>query len=335
MYDPIIKELFPNRKSLYMEQLLSAPTHDSFELPESYERNDALWKRHNLDYLNGDYNLSHTCSHYGQNFFPSTFARKALLYLQLLCSVTFSEKHYTIRKDLPSYLIAQTFYGKGLLRYDGKEYTLVPGDLFFIDCRQKHEYFAVSKKGWGYRFIHFDGYSMSEYYKKILESGNVRFTFSDTSHFQELFKELILINYGTDSNKEVITNRILTDMITEIFCQLPQYQDSGSPEFIAELCDYLQNSFTQKLTLVKFAAECNLSKFYVSREFKKYTGKTIFNYITDLRIALAQRLLRYSNLSINEIADQIGFDDHNGFYRAFTQREEMSPSAYRKYWKTF
>ena len=74
MYDPIIKELFPNRKSLYMEQLLSAPTHDSFELPESYERNDALWKRHNLDYLNGDYNLSHTCSHYGQNFFPSTFA---------------------------------------------------------------------------------------------------------------------------------------------------------------------------------------------------------------------------------------------------------------------
>ena len=157
MYDPIIKELFPNRKSLYMEQLLSAPTHDSFELPESYERNDALWKRHNLDYLNGDYNLSHTCSHYGQNFFPSTFARKALLYLQLLCSVTFSEKHYTIRKDLPSYLIAQTFYGKGLLRYDGKEYTLVPGDLFFIDCRQKHEYFAVSKKGWGYRFIHFDG----------------------------------------------------------------------------------------------------------------------------------------------------------------------------------
>ena len=79
MYDPIIKELFPNRKSLYMEQLLSAPTHDSFELPESYERNDALWKRHNLDYLNGDYNLSHTCSHYGQNFFPSTFARKALL----------------------------------------------------------------------------------------------------------------------------------------------------------------------------------------------------------------------------------------------------------------
>ena len=98
---------------------------------------------------------------------------------------------------------------------------------------------------------------------------------------------------------------------------------------------YPQNSFTQKLTLDKIAAECNLSKFYVSREFKKYTGKTIFNYITDLRIALAQRLLRYSNLSINDIADQIGFDDHNGFYRAFTQREEMSPSAYRKYWKTF
>lgn len=335
MYDPIIEELFPDRKSIRIDQIFSDFDQDSFESSEAFERNETLWKRHNLDYLKADYDLSHACSHYGQNFFPSTFSRKALLYLQLLCSVTFSARHYTIRKDLPSYLIAQTFFGKGILRYEGKEYTLQSGDLFFIDCRKKHEYFAASKKGWGYRFIHFDGYAMSEYYKKILESGNVHFTFPADSRFQNLFKELILINYSSDSNKEVITNRILTDMVTEIFCQLPQYQNTKSPEFIADLCDYLQSSFTQNLTLGEIAAECNLSKYYMSREFKKYTGKTIFNYITDLRIALAQRLLRYSNLSINEIADQIGFDDHNGFYRAFMQREEMSPSAYRKYWKTF
>ena len=335
MYDPMIQKLFPNKRSIMMEQLFSTPDHNAFDLPKMFEQNETLWKRHNLDYLNAEYDLSHTCSHYGQNFFPSTFSRKALLYLQLLCSVTFSKTHYTIRKDLPSYLMAQTFWGKGILRYEGKEYELKPDDLFFIDCRKKHEYFAISAKGWGYRFFHFDGYTMAEYYKKIMESGNVRFTFPDNSHFQELFRELILINYGSDTNREVITNRILTDMITEIFCQLPQYKDFESPEFISELCDYLQNSFTRKLTLDEIASECNLSKYYMSREFKKYTGKTIFRYITDLRISLAQRLLRYSNLSINEIAENIGFDDHNGFYRAFMQREEMSPSSYRKYWKTF
>mgnify|MGYP001035064209 CR=1 FL=1 len=47
MYDPIIKELFPNRKSLYMEQLLSAPTHDSFELPDMngmmHSGNGIIW----------------------------------------------------------------------------------------------------------------------------------------------------------------------------------------------------------------------------------------------------------------------------------------------------
>lgn len=335
MKDFMIEELFPDRQSILMEQLFSSHDHNSFELPEGFDRNDQLWKRHNLDYLNGDFDLSHTCSHYGQNFFPSTFSRKALLYLQLLCSVTFSNKHYTIRKDLPSYLIAQTFFGKGILRYEGREYELNPDDLFFIDCRKKHEYFAVSPKGWGYRFFHFDGYTMAEYYKKILESENVCFTFPNDSRFYGLFKELILLNHESGPNNEVLTNRILTDMITEIFCQLPQYKDSDSPEFISELCDYLQNSFTKKLSLDEIAAECNLSKFYMSREFKKYTGKTIFNYITDLRISLAQRLLRYSNLSVNEIAESIGFEDHNGFYRAFMQREEMSPSAYRKYWKTF
>ncbi|MDB8711362.1 helix-turn-helix transcriptional regulator [Mediterraneibacter gnavus] len=335
MKDLIIQELFPSQQSIMIEHSFSSHDCNSFELLKAFDDNHKLWKRHNLDYLKADFDLSHTHTHYMQSFFPSTFSRKALLYLQLICSGTFSSKHYTIRKDLPSYLIAHTFWGKGILRYEGREYELNPNDLFFIDCRKKHEYFAVSPKGWGYRFIHFDGYSMAEYYKKILESENICFTFPNDSHLYRLFKDLILINHESDPNNEIISNRILTDMITEIFCQLPQYKESNSPKFIAELCDYLQNSFTKKLSLDDIAAECNLSKYYMCREFKKYTGKTIFNYITDLRISLAQRLLRYSNLSINEIAENIGFEDHNGFYRTFMQREEMSPSTYRKYWKTF
>ena len=97
----------------------------------------------------------------------------------------------------------------------------------------------------------------------------------------------------------------------------------------------LQNSFCEKLTLDQIAKEMKLSKYYMSREFKKSTGKTIFGYITDCRINLAQRLLRYSKMTINEISEHIGFEDHNSFYRAFQQRETMSPSAYRKYWESF
>lgn len=105
-------------------------------------------------------------------------------------------------------------------------------------------------------------------------------------HFQDLFKEILLVNYRSEPNKEIITNRILTDMITELLCQCPQYQDQILPKPIENICTFLQNTFREKLTL-------------------------------------------------DQIAEYIGFEDHNGFYRAFSQREDMSPSAYRKYWDTF
>lgn len=339
MYDPMIREIFPDRTSIPLDYAFSSsPSENHANGVPTYPTLEDLFfpnSKYALDYLKGDYDLSYSLSHYGENFFPSFFTRKNLLYLQLLCSVTFPESHYTRRSDLSSYLLAQTFWGKGILRYEQREYELFPDDLFLIDCRKDHEYFADANEGWGYRFLHFDGVSMPGYYSQIAAGQNVKFTFHKDSHFQELLKELILTNYNSEPTKDIITNRILTDMLTEILCQCPQYQETELPPVIADLCNFLQKSFREKLTLDQIAEEVKLSKYYMSREFKKYTGKTIFNYIIDCRIALAQRMLRYSDTPINEIAEYVGFEDHNGFYRAFQQREEMSPSAYRKYWNTF
>lgn len=334
MRDPIIEELFPDRKSIPLNEIFSSsrPNKEISGLSDFIRGGDLS---HSPDYLKGDYDLSYSLSHYGQNFFPTLYSRRSLLHLQMICSVTFRKNHYTKRTDLSSFLMAQTFFGKGVLRYEGKEYILLPDDLFFIDCRKDHEYFATDENGWGYRFIHFDGPAMQDYFAPILSNRNVKFTFDKESRYQSLFKELLVTNYGSELNKEIITNRILTDMITEILCQLPQYQSAEYPKVISDLCAYLDNSFREKLTLDQIAVRCSLSKFYMSREFKKYVGKSIFSYIIDLRIDLAQRLLRYSDMSVNEISEQVGFEDHNGFYRAFRQREDMSPSEYRKYWRTF
>lgn len=337
MYDPIIRELFPHRMSIPFNKIFSSSqpdTSDEVFMFPNFEKFPSDSK-YGLDYCKGDYDLSFALSHYGDSFFPSLFTRKNLLYLQLLCSATFNSNHYTNRKDLPSYLLAWTFWGKGVLRYEKKEYTFFPNDIFIIDCRKPHEYFADSDNGWGYRFLHFDGSVMPGYYSHIEAGQNVKFTFDENSKFKDLFKEIILVNYSSELNKEILTNRILTDMITEILCRCTQYRESENPAVIENLCSFLQNTFREKLTLDQIAEEVGLSKYYMSREFKKYTNKTIFNYIIDCRISLAQRLLRYSDKTINEIAEYVGFEDHNGFYRAFSQREDMSPSAYRKYWNTF
>lgn len=331
MYDKLIQKIFPDQHSVFSSDLREpVPTDD---LPNFFK--PVNLDIYSLDFFRGDIVVSDTLGHYGATFFPSSYCRKNLLFLQLLSSATFGKKHYTKRKDMPSYLLAQTFYGSGHLRYEGCDYELNPNDIFIIDCRKEHEYYATSSGGWGYRFLHFDGNSMPGYYSQIQANGNVNFSFGPETHMESLWENLIRINADNEPNKEIISNRIITDMITEILCQLPQYQTTELPDLVIDIRNYIDNHFTEKITLDNIAERCRVSKFYMSRTFKKYLGQSIFNYIIDSRIALAQRLLRYSEQSITSISETVGFEDHNGFYRAFMQREELSPSAYRKYWHSF
>lgn len=335
MYDPIVRELFPELQPLNMPQ--SVPPISSEELnsafPVSRFNKSSDFHASMENYFRGKYKLSDTLSHFGEYYFPSSNTRRTFLYLQLLCSATFGKEHYTCREDLASYLMALTFYGKGSLNYEGKNYLLSEGDVFLIDCRKKHEYQAVDGQ-WGYRIIHFDGAAMPGYYRQVLHSGNVRFHFEDGSRFMDLFRELLRASAERSRNEEIIENRILTDMIMEILCELPQFQDTALPPEIMNQCNYLQEHCCEKLSLDQLSAQFGLSKYYMCREFKKHTGETIFSYITDCRIAVAQRLLRYTDMPVCDIAEHVGFEDHNGFYRAFRGKEDISPTEYRRLWSS-
>ncbi|MDE6907496.1 MAG: AraC family transcriptional regulator [Lachnospiraceae bacterium] len=330
MYDPMIQELFPEKQSVPLSEKyalnLDLSIIGAYSCPADFGTSV-------INFQTGDYSLSRSLSHYIAYVFPSSFAQKTLLYLQLLSSETNPKTHYTKRKDLPSYLCTQTFYGKAKLLYEGKEYHLEKDDVFLIDCRKEHEYSADSEEGWGYRIIHFDGFSMPGYYERILEGGSVKFHFEADSRFQNLFKELFMIHEKNNANREVIENRILVDMVTEILCRLPQYNLNTLPSTIKRQQAYIQEHCREKLSLEQVATEFNLSKYYISREFKKYTGTTIYSYILECRLTIAQRLLRYSDMPVTDIAGYIGFDDHHGLYRAFRQREGMSPAEYRQRWK--
>jgi AraC-like DNA-binding protein len=75
-----------------------------------------------------------------------------------------------------------------------------------------------------------------------------------------------------------------------------------------------------------------MSKYYMSREFKRCTGKTLFDFITDARIDTAKKLLRYTDLPVSIITDYAGFMDQSNFSRLFRLIEGVSPVAYRKQW---
>ncbi len=94
--------------------------------------------------------------------------------------------------------------------------------------------------------------------------------------------------------------------------------------------NYVERHLDQNISLSTVAETLYLSPSYFSRLFKQRTGCTFSAWLAQRRILRAQRYLDETNLSIADIATQVGYREANSFTRLFKQSTGLSPSEYRK-----
>lgn len=93
--------------------------------------------------------------------------------------------------------------------------------------------------------------------------------------------------------------------------------------------DYIHSSDLLQLNIDDMAAAACLSKFHFLRLFRQLYGVSPYQFIQSLRIEKASRLLKYSDLPVQTIADDLGFENSNSFSRLFHQRKGFYPTAFR------
>lgn len=107
----------------------------------------------------------------------------------------------------------------------------------------------------------------------------------------------------------------------------PGTVDLGDP--IQSAVRYLEIHFSETVTLADLAQRVYLSPSYFSRQFKLEMRVTFVEYLTQLRIKHAKKLLRMTDLPIDMIAEESGFHRASYFTTLFRRVQGQSPSAYR------
>ncbi len=96
------------------------------------------------------------------------------------------------------------------------------------------------------------------------------------------------------------------------------------------ILEYLKLRFREPLSLEAMAAELGYSPSYLSRSFKKMTGRCLFEDVNARRIAEACALLKESDLTVSEIAFAVGYNNLSFFNRYFRKLMDASPAEYRR-----
>ncbi|MBQ3052500.1 MAG: helix-turn-helix domain-containing protein [Clostridia bacterium] len=105
---------------------------------------------------------------------------------------------------------------------------------------------------------------------------------------------------------------------------------SHSMSIIQKIVDYITLNFDRDITLNTLCKKYNISSSYLSHKFKNTMGCSISEYITSVRIANAEKLLKSGKISITEVSAKCGFNDSNYFARVFKQHKGITPYKFLK-----
>ena len=235
-------------------------------------------------------------------------------------------RYSTLRSGFNQYLLLYTLDGKGELRYKGKNHELCKDTLMVIDCNFEQLY-RTGSDFWRFYYIHFDGNEADALYKTVTEEENFVFKIKDGARARLLLHSLLLSgNYSLP--KDVMKGiRILTE-IFEILLFEKTEEDSLSP--IGKAMQYIRKNCSEKLSVKDIAREAFLSEFYFIRLFKRLTGSTPAEYIKACRISKAQIILKREDLSVEEVAERVGYENTSSFIRAFCSITGQTPKQFKR-----
>lgn len=145
----------------------------------------------------------------------------------------------------------------------------------------------------------------------------------DESEKSYIWQEIIEIQSLSECSDYIISN------LSAVFSKFDNTDIVSRKEY--EIIKYIRESFGNKdLSIQMIADQVHFSQTYLCSFFKKSTGMTLNEYITDVRIEKAKELLQDGNIKLYEVALRIGFTDSNYFSTLFKKNVGCTPSEYRE-----
>jgi AraC-like DNA-binding protein len=221
--------------------------------------------------------------------------------------------------------------GKGTVDVDGNTYPMREGDVVLLPNQYAHEYKSDAADPLGMAWMEFFGSDTDRLMSYIVE--RLGFSLSGEIYpvmlrkIQELL-DTMLANPGYHPSVEVY----------EVLFTLLRYKNrtdgngvrSEISEKLTFVNEYIETHLHEKITNEELAAMMNYSPHYFLKLFNRLHGMTPGRYILHRRFSRAKYLLRYTDDSVDQVAQQVGFRYTSYFIRHFKQWEGVTPATYRK-----
>ncbi|UVI33240.1 AraC family transcriptional regulator [Paenibacillus spongiae] len=241
------------------------------------------------------------------------------------CLPTYRNERISAQLTVLAYVLA----GQGNVRVDNSSYQPKQGDVFILRSGSYHEVTAdpAQAEPWTYIWYNIEG----SWALKVLEAYRLLSTVvvSDATvghHFKQG------IEWAETKTIEDMSSE-LQIIFMQIVVQLSQIMRKRQELLslpVQKIKVYIDNQVLKPFYMEQLAAELGCSSKQLNRNFKKEMGTTIYSYLLDKKIESAKMMLMETSLTIDQIADRLGYSDAHYFSNLFQTKTGVRPSVFRK-----
>ncbi len=240
--------------------------------------------------------------------------------------ITVSEVEYTEMRHCRSHTHEQAFFSlllEGSYReyFGGSELRYYPFTLGFHPPATEHaDEIAVI----GTRFLLIQ--LSNEYSQRMLEGEpalrNARSP--QLCNARGSWLATTLLYYSCDIESAV------PEMLSTLLPDWPRTADRGRPRWLPRALDLLRSEYTGKPTVIDLAQRLHLHPVYLARQFRRWSGQSVCEFVNRLRVCRALEHLRRSEMPLAEIALRAGFADQSQFTKTFRRYHGTTPGSVRR-----
>ncbi len=221
-------------------------------------------------------------------------------------------------------------YGTARAVIDGRAYELKKGDLLILFPNQSHYYHVPPMQGkfWILILPPHILMEMENVVRDFLPEENV-FPVENGSTLEYYLQKMIAADQPYWLS-EIGAYAILT--MKEILTRIKLVPKKNySKDALKSILEYCCTHFTEELSLEMLSRELHMNKSYISQVLNQQTKMSLRSFVNTLRVDAACRMLRNTDRSITEIAQDVGYDSIRSFNRAFAGITSMTPKDYRNH----
>jgi len=219
--------------------------------------------------------------------------------------------------------------GLGINVIDFEEYKIQPNRLFLTKPRQVHNWsYSSDTRGC---IIVFDKHMVQNMSLELLKSVYFDLNGNTVTFFKTLIEYLINETKVNDGYSKQTINASLTLILLKL-TKLSERSASNQRVQSDEILSFsklISENISDNLQVKNYADRLNITSEKLNEICKEFYGESPKKIILDKKITESKRLLYFTNLSIKEIAFQLGFEDSSYFSRIFKQRTGSSPSDFK------